>query len=146
MPLLLNARRIMRINLEKIRDNRHPNLIPVGTLTEDQLLGINAIRAAEEMPPIIEEVVFIGKHLYKSRIDEDGYTIEDVLDQIASAMESAALVVESLKMTGMENPNKRLDRYGNQVNDLVVFECHGRHPRPELYSVMPKGDSIKPRK
>jgi len=146
MPLLAIARRIIRVNLEKVRDGKHPNLITVGTLTELQLSGINAIRCAEEMPPITSDVVFQGKHLFESRIEGDGYTIEDVLDQIFSAMEPVSVVLESLKMTGMENPNQRSDRYGNQVNDRVVFECTGRYPRPELYSVIPKGDRNKPRK
>jgi hypothetical protein len=144
MPLLSNARRTMRINLEKIRDGKNPGLIVIGTLTANQLININAIRTAEEMPPIVEEVVFKGKHLYESRIDGDGYTIDDVLDQIVSAMDPTSVIVETLKMTGMENPNPRLDRYGNQVYDRVVFECTSRYPRPELYSVMPKGDGIKP--
>lgn len=146
MPLVANARRIMRVNLEKVRDGKGPPLIVIGTLTVDQLAGINAIRDAEEMLPIIDEVVFKGKHLYESRIVDDGYTIEDVLDQIFSGMEHISIIVETLKMTGMENPNLRADRYGNHVNDRVVFECTGRYPRPELYSVMPKGDHIKPMK
>jgi hypothetical protein len=145
MPLLSKARRIMRINLEKIRDGQKPKLILIGSLTANQLAAINANRAVQALPPLNDEVVFVGRHVYQSRIVTDGYTIEDVLDQIFSAMDCAAVLVESLKMTGIENPNLRSDRYGNQVNDRAIFECTLRHPRPELFSVIPKGDTIKPK-
>ena len=146
MPLVENARRIMRLNLETIRDGKKPKLITVGALTSDQLAGINEILNAEELPLIVAEVVFIGKHIYRSRITDDGYTIEDVLDQIYAAMEPTSLVVQSLKMRAMENPKPRLDRYGMWVNDRAIFECTAKHPRPELYSVIPKGDGITPEK
>jgi hypothetical protein len=144
VPLLANARDILRANLEQIRDGQKPRLVVIGTITANQLTEINANRHAQELPPITGEVVFVGKHVYKSRIAEDGYTIEDVLDQITSAMECTAVVIKSLKMTGMENPTPRADRYGNNVRDRAVFECSARHPRPELLSVMPKGDNTKP--
>lgn len=144
MPLLLKARRIMRINLERIRDGRHPKRIVIGTLTQAQLAAVNARKLEQELPPIIEEVVFIGRHIYKSRVEKDGYSIEDVLDQIYSGMESDSTVVKNGSMTGMRNPTKRTDRYGNQINDVVVFECLRFHPQPELYGVIPKGDAIRP--
>jgi hypothetical protein len=90
--------------------------------------------------------VFIGKHTYDSRIQRDGYTIEDVVDQIASALDLTASVLPIAGMTAMENPVRRADRYGKMVRDRVVFECTTRYPRPELYSVMPKGDINKPNK
>ena len=45
MPLVVNAFRIMRINLENMMDGKNPGLITVGTLTVKQLADINAIRA-----------------------------------------------------------------------------------------------------
>jgi len=92
------------------------------------------------------EVVFIGKHIYQSRVAKDGYAIEDVIDQISNAMHSESVVLDTSKMTAMENPNLRADRYGNMVKDRAVFECTVRHPRPELFSVVPRGDLIKPQK
>lgn len=118
----------------------------VGTLTDTQLDAINDERRAHGYPPIVAEVVFIGRHVYESRILRDGYTIDDVIDQITSSMEAAAVVIQTPTMTAMENPVSRADRYGNAVRDRAVFECSGRHPRPELYSVMPKGDRIKPKR
>lgn len=145
MPLLAKARRIMRLSLEKIRDGKHPGRIVIGTLSQEQLTAINAQKVEQELPQIIEEIFFVGRHIYESRIEQDGYTIEDVLDQIFSGMEPHSTVVEEGWMTGMKNPTKRPDRYGNQVNDVVVFECSRFHPNPELYGVIPKGDTIKPK-
>ena len=146
MPLLVNARELMRTNLEKIRDGEKVKAITIGELTEKQLEDINSNRAVDQLPPIVAEVVFVGGHIYKSRVVRDGYTVEDVLDQISSAMDCASVAIKTLKMTEIENPNPRADQYGNLVKDRAVFECSARHPRPELYGVIPKGDKIKPLK
>ena len=144
MPLYTNARDVIRTNLGRIRNKNKVHIVPIGTLTAVQLTTINANRLTEGLPPIVEEVVFVGGHIYKSRIMGDGYTIEDVIDQIFSAMDCAAIVLDATHMTIMENPNPRLDRYGNLVRDRAIFECSTRHPLPELFSVVPKGDNIKP--
>lgn len=98
------------------------------------------------LKPIIAEVVFVGGHIYKSRIVRDAYTIEDVIDQISSAMDEAAEVLDAIYMTILQNPNGRADRYGNFVRDRAILECSTRHPRAELFSIVPKGDKIKPTK
>ena len=145
MTLRADAAGLIRANLEQIGAGVKARLVVIGDLTQKQLAGINKHRAAEGLPPVDAEVVFIGKHIYQSRIAKDGYTIEDVIDQISNAMHSNSLVLDT-RMTTMENPNMRADRYGNRVRDRVVFECTARHPRPELFSVIPKGDLIKPEK
>lgn len=144
MPLFENAADLIRTNLGRIRNGNHVHIVPIGTLTPVQLQAINANRIAEELIPIVEEVVFVGGHIYKSRVLKDGYTIEDVVDQICSAMDSAAVVIVTDYMTAMQNPNARSDRYGNMIKDRAVFECTSKHPLPELTSVSPKGDTIKP--
>jgi hypothetical protein len=146
MPLFDNATDWIRANLEDIQKGNRPHLVSVGALTGEQLSAINQNRNAEARPPIIDEVVFIGRHVFESRIVRDGYTIDDVIDQIGSAMSPAAVVVLTPYLTAMENPNRRADRYGNVVRDRVVFECSARHPRPELFSVVPKGDTRKPKR
>jgi hypothetical protein len=146
MPLIHKARRIMRINLEKIAGGQQPKVIVVGTLTPDQLKGINQNLVIQKRPQMIEEIVFKGLHIYRSRIIKDGYTIEDVLDQIYSGMDEIAEVTTNPHLTVIQNPRPRADKYGNQVRDLIVFECTDRHPRLELYSVIPKGDKNKPKK
>lgn len=118
----------------------------MGHLTQTQLKAINAKRSAHGYPAVSVELVFIGPHVYDSRVIKDGYSIDDVLDQIASALDSSALALDTSPMTSLENSRIRDDGYGNMVKDRVVLECSARHPRPEVYSVIPKGDRIKPNK
>jgi hypothetical protein len=144
MPLFSEAFALIRSNLEELQKANRVRLVAVGTLTDVQLDAINQERAPR-YPPMVAEVVFIGRHVYESRVVRDGYTIDDVIEQIASAMDSAAVVLKVPTMTAMENPSPRADRYGNSVRDRIVFECSARYPRPELYSVIPKGDARKPK-
>src|SRR5579863_1223659 len=115
MPLYRNAREFLRSNLAQIAAGWRPRLIPIGTLTVVQLAVINADHLARGFDPMIEEVVFLGRHIYLGRVLKDGYSIEDVIDQISSGMDPAAIMSSSRYMTGMENPNPRPDRYGNMV-------------------------------
>jgi hypothetical protein len=98
-------------------------LVEVGVLTDIQLGAINRERHHRGYPALVAEVVFIGRHVYESRIVRDCYTIDDAIDQIASGMGAAAVVLPAAAMTAMENPIARADRYGNLVLDRVIFEC-----------------------
>jgi len=146
MPLFEDALARIRKNLESFRDGKKAPLISVGTLTPEQLGCINKYRKKHGFPLMADELVFIGSHVYKSRITEDGYTIEEVLVQIEIATKAESTVINSQKMTGLRNPNKRADLRGNQVRDEVVLECSARYPRPEIFSVVPRGDDKKPAK
>ncbi len=148
MPLYENGIDRIRANLETIQSGRKAKVVAIGTLTDMQLNAINEHRLSHNaaLPLIVAEVVFIGSHIYKSRILRDNYTVDDVIDQIVSAMGPESLLVGELPMQTIENPHFRFDRYGNTVRDRIVFECMSRHPRPELFSVIPKGDRIKPPK
>lgn len=138
----------MRINLEKIQENPtgKSKLIVIGELTDDQLAAVNRSLATQGRPQAIAEVVFYGFHTYKSRILKDGYTIEDALDQIESAMEDTSVGLKNPHTTGIENPIRRFDRYGNEVQDRAIFECSDYHPRLQLYSVIPRFDKNKPKR
>lgn len=79
-------------------------LVAVGTLTTAQVDAINQERAAAtarwtseapRYPPIVAEVVFMAATSAKAVFVRDGYTIDDVVEQIASAMDSAAVVLKS---------------------------------------------------
>jgi hypothetical protein len=145
MPLFHEARALIRANLEGLQKGERVRLVVIGNLTDQQLHAINQKRETSGYPPIVAEVVFIGRHVYESRVLRDGYTIEDVIDQISSGMGPGARVLKSSALTAMENLGLRPDRYGNSVRDRVVFECSARHPRPELFTVVPKGDVRKPK-
>ncbi|MGB6691704.1 MAG: hypothetical protein WBE76_28020 [Terracidiphilus sp.] len=148
MPLYPNAAALIRANLETIQSGRKAKVVAIGTLTDVQLEAINRHRLEhnDSLPLIVAEVVFIGGHVYRSRIEGDNYTIDDVVEQIISAMNKDSALVGSLPMQAIQNPTPRTDRLGNTIYDRAVFECMSRHPRPELYSVIPKGDRIKPEK
>jgi hypothetical protein len=145
MPLYPNAQALIRANLEALQNGQRVRGVAIGTLTPAQLTAINAERAAEggALPPILEEVIFFGSHVYQSRVLQDGYKLEDVVDQVMSAMDAQSVVVTSPRMTTIQNLVPRADRYGNQIRDKAVLECTRRHPRPELFTVVPKGDYNK---
>lgn len=145
MPLFENALQMIRNNLQELALSKRPRRIEIGELTDEQLARINEFRIANDFSPIIARVVFIGRHLYQSRIVEDGYTIEDVLEQIESAMRPCAIVKVSELRTALQNPTRRVDRYGNSVSDRAVLECTAFRPQPELFSVIPIGDANRPR-
>jgi hypothetical protein len=148
MPLYENAAALVRANLETIQSGRKARAVAIGTLTDVQLEAINQHRLAHNafLPLIVAEVVFIGAHVYRGRIEREHYTIDDVVAHIVSAMSEASAFIGNLPMQAIENPTPRKDRLGNTIHDRAVFECMSRHPRPELYSVIPKGDHIKPEK
>jgi hypothetical protein len=98
MPLFDSAVALIRLQLEEIQKGNRVKAILIGTLTPTQLGIINAERNRESQPPITEEVIFLGKHLYQSRVAKDGYTIDDVIDQIISAMDQTSVVMASPKM------------------------------------------------
>lgn len=145
MPLHQNAEVLIRAGLEKARHGKKPRLVTIGYLTDAQLAEINQHRRDRHLAEIDGKVLFVGKHLYESRIVRDGYTVEDVMLQIENAMSATSKLKISPKMTVLENPNHRLDGYGNAVRDQVVLECSVRFPHPEMYSTIPKGDDVKPR-
>jgi hypothetical protein len=147
-PLFGNADQLICANLEQFRPDIKVRVqgVIIGELTDIQLTDLNSDRAELNLPPLISEVIFFGWHTYKSRIIGQRYTIDDVIDQIRGALASESIIIESRYMTALENPNLREDRFGNQVNDKAILECSARHPRPELFSVMPKGDIVKPPK
>lgn len=142
MPLYPGALELIRANLEAIELGKKVEIVTIGTLTDTQLADINANRATlpYRAPPIIAEIKFMGRHLHKSRIAQDGYAIEDVLEQISSALSESSAFIHTRKATVIQNHMSRIDRYGNVVQDQAVLECTARHPWPELFSVIPKGD------
>ena len=146
MPLHENAESLIRANLKLCEEGRKPRLVIIGFLTQKQLAAINEERETRELPPLNSDVIFDGRHMYKSRCQKDGYTIEDIVDQIVSALDETAEFQPHTRQTTIVATSRRKDRYGNEVLDQAVFECTGRYPRAELYSVIPRDDKVRPRK
>jgi hypothetical protein len=104
LPLSEEAPALICANLEELQNGNRVRLVVIGTLTDAQLEAINQERQAHGYPPIVAEVVFIGRHVYESRVVRDGYSIDDALDQIANGMHSDSVVLNTPSMTAMENP------------------------------------------
>ncbi len=120
--------------------------VEVGELSPEQLIEINAFRQGIELNPIEAKILFIGSHVYKSRIVENNYSIEDVLIQIERAMGPGCILRLRETGTAFESPTPRDDGYGNLVKDRVVLECNKYKPKTELRSAIPIGDTNKPPK
>jgi hypothetical protein len=120
-------------------------LITIGEFTQTQFAYINLGRRKLDLHELAENrIVFIGRHLYTSR-SQDGYSIDDIVTQIRSALSADAVAQIQKSMSCTQNPNPRDDGYGNAVRDRAIFEMTARKPRAELYSVIPKGDAKKPK-
>lgn len=147
MPLYPNAEQLIRGNLAVIKRGTKPRPVVVGYLTDIQLGEINAHRKLRNLSPIEKDVVFVGTHVYNSRIVEDGYSDDDLLAQIRSAFSETCRYIHTQKMTVLQNPAQRDGGYGCRVRDELTLECSVRLPRSELFSVVPRGDrNHKPKK
>ena len=120
----------------------------MGTLTEAQRNSINLVRQERRnsmgqpapFPPLQSEIVMVGRHLYNSRVVKDGYTIDEVLMQIENALDEHSRHVHTQRATLIQNQKGRVNAYGEFVRDEAVLECSAKYPRPELLSVIPKGE------
>lgn len=146
MPLYFGMKCVLRAHLERLALGEKVPMVAIGRFTEVQFHAINAGRAALDLHVLERnEIVFIGRHLFESRT-KDGYQIDDIVTQILSALSEEAVAQIQTFVSCTQNPNARDDGYGNLVFDRAVFEMTAKKPRAELYSVMPKGDNIKPTK
>ncbi len=142
MPLFADGLTKIRKALLLVQAGKHSPFVRVGRFTPEQLARINEKRSSDELDPIDAVIIFNGKHLYKSRCVKDGYTIDEVLQQIESAFSETAEVSHD-NSTTIANQVARIDNRGNAVKDLIIFECSQRKPSPLLWSVIPKGDGRK---
>lgn len=144
MPLYENALEIIRQNLEQLQNGERPRFQAIGKLTDEQLNTINQKQFEKGLPTVeCNEILYMGRHHYNSRVVQDGYTISDLLKQIESVLAESS-VIENNKV--LKSTIKRNDGYGNMVSDWAVFEMTAKRPRMELFSVIPKGDDKKPPK
>lgn len=144
MPLYENALELIRQNLEQLQNGECPKFQAIGKLTDEQLNTINQKQFEKGLPTVeCNEILYMGRHHYNSRVVQDGYTILDLLKQIESVLAESS-VIENNKV--LKSTIKRNDGYGNMVSDWAVFEMTAKRPRMELFSVIPKGDDKKPPK
>lgn len=60
--------------------------------------------------------------------------------QIMNALSDRARYVRTLRATLIQDRTGRKNRYGEFVRDEAVLECSAKYPKPELLSVIPKGE------
>jgi hypothetical protein len=145
LPLYSDAERQIKRNLELLASGGRAPLIAIGYFAARQFEDINLARLDAKLHPLGQnEIVFIGRHLYQSR-HRDGYAVEDMIVQIRHALAQEAVAVVTEKMSCLRNLRGRTDRWGNTIYDQAIFEMTARKPRAELFSVIPKGDTIRPK-
>lgn len=144
MTLFVDALTLIHAQLTAIANGQKVKAINIGQFTPKQHSEINVLRASKNLPPLESpEIVFVGSHMFKSRITIDNYTINDVVLQINAAVSINSEVIHTRNMTGLQSTVKRADGYGNFVLDEAVFELTQKKPKAELYSVIPRGDKLK---
>ncbi len=144
MPLYDNAIDTIRANLEQLQNGKRPRFQAIGKLTDEQLETINQKQIEKGFPVVqCNEILYMGRHHYESRVIRDGYQINDLIKQIESSLAESS-VIENNKV--LKSTVLRDDGYGNMVEDWAVFEMTAKRPKMELFSVIPKGDNNKPPK
>lgn len=147
MPLYENAQAIIRTNLEQLHNGERPKFVAIGYFTDEQFNKINEFRLANELPPLEQnEILYMGRHHYESRVKRDGYQLDDLILQIESSLAESSRTIMAQRMTAVQSTIPRNDGYGNLVTDRAIFELTSKKPRAELFSVIPKGDTNKPPK
>lgn len=147
MPLYDNSLDIIRSNLEQLQNGERPKFVAIGYFTDGQFSKINEFRLTNDLHPLEQnEILYMGRHHYQSRVEKDGYKISDLVKQIESALSESSEVVIAQRMTAIQSVIPRNDGYGNSVTDRAIFELTSKKPRAELFSVIPKGDNNKPTK
>ena len=122
MTIYAGSHSLIRNNLMLIARGERAKVVAIGQLTSLQHDVLNAQRIGDGLPRLLDpEILFLGRHLFNSR-RADGYSIEDMVEQIASALSAHAEVVPTKKMSALCNPRPRDDGYGNRVNDVAVLE------------------------
>lgn len=110
----------------------------------DQLVDMNAMREKVGQPPLEAIIVCNGKHLYKSRCTKDGYSIDEVVEQVEIAFDRANEVANAGWATVLRSTTDRFNEEGNAIRDELVFECSAKQPNASLFSVIPRGDGRGP--
>jgi hypothetical protein len=145
MPLYPGAVALITSQLQCLERGERVSLLVIGELTDHQFSSLNKARIAALFPAVeSREIVYLGRHHFNSR-SAQGYSIVDMVSQIASAAADHAKPVVTRSGTVLESGVPREDGYGNRVRDQAVLELTARKPRVEIFSVIPKGDRNPPK-
>jgi hypothetical protein len=147
MPLYPDGKDRIRAQLERIDCGDKVWALDVGRLTDEQFAALQQLKADLGHPiPESPELVYLGRHHYKSRVIGDGYEIEDLVSQVEAAMAVDSMIEAEKHMTALVSAHRREDGYGFRVRDRMILELQQRKPKGEIYSAIPKGDGGGPKK
>ncbi|MGH8040330.1 MAG: hypothetical protein ACREPD_21655 [Stenotrophomonas sp.] len=147
MPLYHDAPKLILEQLHRIAEGQRVCIVEIGELTDQQFDDlVRQKMALGQESPASRKLVFLGKHHYDSRVRKDGYMPCDLVRQLEAALASTSIIETHRHMTAVVSAIDRDDGYGNKVRDRAILELQARKPRAEVYSVIPKGDLIRPEK
>jgi hypothetical protein len=147
MVLLNGALDQICAQLEKISAGEKVGPITIGHLLPQQVEMLNSFRSSLKLSHVGSELIFVGRHIHKSRILGDSYCVADVRCQLESALGITSVIhITPRGSTLLRSAIYRNDGFGNSVRDEAVLELSGRTPLIEVFSVIPKGDKNKPPK
>jgi hypothetical protein len=133
--------------LERCKRGEKVSVITIGHLLPQQVEMLNAFRSGLKLSHVGSELVLLGRHIHKSRIESDGYSILDVRAQLQSALSLTSVIrITGRGSTLLQSAIFRDDGYGNSVRDEAILELSSRTPLIEVFSVIPKGDKNRPPK
>lgn len=144
-PLKPGALGEARTLLEALQRGDRAKPIDIGSLTPEQFQAINDARGQFGMPQFESPDVFYkGTHHYNSRVTQQDppYSIDDLLQQIQSGMSDQSVVTTGGRSPVLQNPVPRINESGASVNDAAVLNS-SPSGKPELFSVIPRGDGRK---
>lgn len=117
--------------------------IDLATLTAKQLADMNAARKAKGLTEFkAPDAVYTGKHHFNSR-SADGYSIDEMASQLASSLDDTSRVAMTAKGVELRAAAPRVNEFGVPVRDAAIM-MEGRGGRPEVFSVIPRGDGLVP--
>lgn len=145
MPFYHHKKEELHSQIKSLINGDRVPVIEIGYLTQEQHDAINQGRSALDYPPLESpKILYLGKHHVGSRHGKDGYNADDILEQIMHILDTEVDIPITPRQTKMVSKTSRLDAYGNTIIDTGILELMSRRPKAELYSVIPKGDNIKP--
>ncbi|HDX0990461.1 TPA: hypothetical protein RNX01_002198 [Pasteurella multocida] len=142
--LVENFAEKVRENLDQIQRGEKAEVFTIGYFTSEQFNDINASRGSAGLPLLLSnEILYVGKHHFFSRVVKDGYLIEDLIKQIENALQNDSVVEITNKGSCLVGVKTRNDGYGSVVTDYAVFEFTAKKPKSELFCIIPKNDNVE---
>ena len=137
LPLYENAVALIRANLETIQSDGRPLRCHLQAYASAAcLFNQHRWEHNAELPAIEAEVLFIGQHVYNSRIKGDNYT-STTLCRIVSSMSEASAIIGNLPTGFFKIPFRESTGWGRSI--VSLFSSADKHPGRSFF-----GNSRRP--